>query len=297
LHKLKQMDSFSISELQQFSGIKAHTIRMWEQRYHALEPNRSEGNTRYYDGQQLRRLLNIVSLMKGDYKVSELCAMPDDKLFKLLDRQINYPKQPHEYFIALMIASAIEYDEVGFDKIFLTAVLRYGIQQMYIFVLYPVLQRLGLMWSNNTLRPAHEHFITSLVRQKLLTTIDALPLSLNSEETWLLFLPSNEFHETGLLFANFLIRQSGRKVIYLGADVPLESLKAAANEIRPTSLLTFLVRKNDSENDDELLSSLSRQFKDQKIYVACDASRLVEIKKRKNILTLHSPDDLVNAMK
>src|SRR3954464_16071703 len=105
------MDSFSISELQQFSGIKAHTIRMWEQRYHALKPNRSEGNTRYYDGQQLRRLLNIVSLMDGDYKISALCTMPDQELFELLKKQITQPVQPYGYFINLIIASALAYDE------------------------------------------------------------------------------------------------------------------------------------------------------------------------------------------
>ena len=93
--KFKQLDDFSISELQQFSGIKAHTIRMWEQRYDALKPNRSEGNTRYYDGQQLRRLLNIVSLRNGDYRISELCTMADKELFDLLERQTAHARQPY----------------------------------------------------------------------------------------------------------------------------------------------------------------------------------------------------------
>ncbi len=290
------MDNFSISELQQFSGIKAHTIRMWEQRYHALTPNRSEGNTRYYDGQQLRRLLNIASLMNGDYKISELCTMADKVLFDLLEKQIVHTRQPYWYFINLVIASGLEYDEVNFDKIFSTALLRYGLRETYVSILYPVLIRLGLMWSTNTLRPAHEHFITALFRQKLLTAIDSLPLAV-SKERWMLFLPANEFHETGLLFANFLIRQSGHRVIYLGADVPFESLKAAVNDVTPTSLLLFLVRKNNSEDDENLISNLSKQFSGQRIFVACEPSRLHVAKKNKRVVALHKVEDLEAVLK
>ena len=291
------MNSFSISELQQFSGIKAHTIRMWEQRYHALKPNRSEGNTRYYDGHQLRRLLNIVSLMNGDHKISDLCTKSDKELFALLSDGSKSAVQPYEYFIALILASALEYDEVQFDKIFSTALLRYGLHQVYLFILYPALERLGLMWANDTLRPAHEHFITSLFRQKILTAIDSLPLSTTVKETWLLFLPPNEFHETGLLFANYLIRQSGRRVIYLGSDVPVDSLAEAAKQTSPLFLLTFLVRKNNAEADEELVSHLSKHFRDQKVYVACESSRLREIRKGKNIVALHSVQELNNVIK
>lgn len=288
------MDWFSISELQQFSGIKAHTIRMWEQRYHALKPARSEGNTRSYDGQQLRRLLNIVSLMDSSHKISELCSMTDGKLYELLHNQTSQ-REPidfsYEYFVSQIIAAALGYNEPLFDKIFSSAVLRFGLKEAYRKILYPVLLRLGLMWTVNTLRPAHEHFITSLFRQKILTAVDSLPLS-TSRKTWILFLPPGEFHEIGLLFANFLLRQSGHKVIYLGSDVPFESLKAAAREIRPAYLLFFLVRKNNVENDAELISHLGRQFKDEKIFVACEPSRLEKDAKGKRVTALHSIEDL-----
>ncbi len=293
------MDHFSISDLQQFSGIKAHTIRMWEQRYDALKPERSEGNTRYYNGQQLRRLLNIVSLINTDHKVSELCAMPDEKLYDLLTAHLPATEQAdhkYEYFISQIIAAAMEYNESLFDKVVSSAILRFGLRDTYVKILYPVLSRLGIMWSANSLRPAQEHFITCLFRQKLLTAVDALPSS-TSKETWLLFLPPGEFHETGLLFANFLLRQSGHRVIYLGSDVPTESLKAVAKELHPTCLLFFLVRKNDQEEDEELILHLSRQFKDQKIYVACESSRLQQIRKGSRVIALHSVEHLEAAIK
>jgi len=293
------MDHFSISDLQQFSGIKAHTIRMWEQRYDALKPERSEGNTRYYNGQQLRRLLNIVSLIDSDHKVSELCAMPDEKLYDLLTSQlpgIGQAGHKYEYFVSQIIAAAIEYNESLFEKVVSSAILRFGLRDSYVKILYPVLSRLGLMWSANSLRPAQEHFITCLFRQKFLTAVDSLPLS-TSKRMWLLFLPPGEFHEIGLLFANFLLRQSGHRVIYLGSDVPIESLKAVARELEPACILFFLVRKNDQEENEELILHLSREFKNQKIYVACEPSRLQPTRKGTRVIALHSVDHLETVIK
>ena len=294
------MNLFSISELQQFSGIKAHTIRIWEQRYNALQPDRSQGNTRYYDGKQLRRLLNIVSLLDTEHKVSELCKMPDNKLHKLLEEDLpgtTARDGAHEYFISQIVASAMEFDEAQFDKFFSSAVLRLGLKGTYRSVLYPALTRLGLLWAKDSLRPSHEHFITSLFRQKILSAIDALPLPAPAKQKWLLFLPEDELHETGLLFANFLIRQAGHKVIYLGGNVPFESLEDAITKTRPTSLLFFLVRKNDKENDQDLISQLTRQFADKRIYLACEPSRSEHLRKSKNLLLLHDVDDLEKILK
>ena len=142
------MNLFSISELQQFSGIKAHTIRIWEQRYNALQPDRSQGNTRYYDGKQLRRLLNIVSLLDTEHKVSELCKMPDSKLYKLLEENLlatTARDGAHGYFISQIVASAMEFDEAQFDKFFSSAVLRLKLKETYRSVLYPALTLLSLL--------------------------------------------------------------------------------------------------------------------------------------------------------
>lgn len=292
------MNLFSISELQQFSGIKAHTIRIWEQRYNALQPDRSEGNTRYYNGNQLRRLLNIVSLLDAEHKVSEVCKMPDSKLHKLLEEKLSAATvrdHSHQYFISQIVSAAMEYNEAHFDKLF--SILRFGLKETYISVLYPTLVRLGLLWAQDSMRPSHEHFISSLFRQKILAAINALPVPLATKQSWLLFLPEDELHETGLLFANFLIRHAGRRVIYLGANVPFETLADAVNNTRPTSLLFFLVRRNDKENDQKLLSRLSKQFADKQIYVACEPSRAENLKVPKNVIILHKVDDLENQLK
>jgi methanogenic corrinoid protein MtbC1 len=289
------MNSFSISELQQFSGIKAHTIRMWEQRYQALQPDRTEGNTRYYDSHQLRRLLNIVSLMNSNYKVSALCTMPDKRLHELLEENLkkSVADNPiHAYFISQIIAEALTFDETAYNRLYSECAKRYKIRDIYVHIFHPVLVRLGLMWTNDLLRPAHEHFITQLMRRKILSATDQLPHPKNPKETWLLFLPEDEFHETGLLFSEFLIRQAGKKVLYLGANLPFDALQQALDSVRPTHVLTFLVRLRDKDQESDYLKRLHKIFRAQKIYIACAPTVLADIKLAANCSLLHSVSDL-----
>ncbi len=288
------MDLFTISDLQQFSGIKAHTIRVWERRYNALNPARSEGNTRYYNNQQLRRLLNIVSLMEADYKVSELCTMTDQMLFRLIEKQLEKkgaPDSTNEYFVSQLIAAATSFDEVHFDKIFSNCVLRLGIKTTYIRVIYPMLNRVGLMWAAGLISPVYEHFCTNLIRQKLFAAIDSLPPS-QSKQSWLLFLPENEFHEIGLLFSHYLIRQNGKKVIYLGTNVPFETLIGAVKEIKPRQLLFFLVHHDHPEDAQTYLNNLKKNFGNIGIYLSGNEKLISKLKTGNEINWLRSVEDL-----
>ena len=286
------MNKFSISDLQQYSGIKAHTIRVWEQRYQALTPDRSEGNTRYYDSHQMRRLLNIVSLMT-DNKVSELSKLSDAALNELISSKIAPAADAtHEYYITQIIAAAIEYDEQRFDKLFANAVLRNGVKSTYKQILYPAITRIGLLWSSDRLRPAHEHFITNLIRQKLLVAIDGVPLAQNKSDSWLLFLPEDELHEIGLLASCYSIRSAEKHAMYLGANVPMDSLKAAVDETNPQNLLLFLVHSNDPDTDEKLIAELLNKFKKQKLFIACTQARTKHLKAQKNLVFVNSFDDL-----
>lgn len=288
------MDLFSISQLAQFSGIKPHTIRMWEHRYNALKPGRSEGNTRNYNNAQLRRLLNIVSLTDGNHKVSEVCAMPDSKLFKLIEGSKNNfaPNDTNEYFISQLLAAGMSYNEWHFEKMFSNCLLQYGIKDTYIKVIYPMLARIGLLWSSDAIPPAHEHFISNIIKQKLYSAINSLPPPKPGSDSWLLFLPENEFHEIGLLFSHYLILLSGRKSIYLGSNVPLESLKVASKNIAPTNLLLFLVHHNLPEETQAYIEKLSTITKDKKIYLAGSSKLISQLKTGKKITWLKSVEDL-----
>lgn len=291
------MNSFSISQLGQFSGVKPHTIRMWEQRYQALRPIRSRGNTRYYDDSQLRRLLNIVSLLESNFKISQLGAMPDQELFSLSKKIYeDTSSAPEEYFISQLISAGMDYDEPAFDKLFSHCLLRFGLKITYTKVLYPMMVRLGLLWSTDVLPPANEHFISNILRQKLFTSIDSLPPCTQEINSWVLFLPENEFHEIGLLMANYLLRNSGKKTFYLGANVPLPSVIQAASETKAENLLFFLTHQDHPENIQDYIENLQEKYQGKKIYLSGNKKMLEQIKNQKNILKLQSIEDLENQL-
>ncbi len=296
MYKFRQMNSFSISQLQRYSGISVHSIRAWEKRYNALKPDRSDGNTRYYNGNQLRRLLNIASLIDSEYKVSELCSMPDSKLHELMNQQLKKSINGDEFLVLQMVAAAIEFSESLFDKIFSRAVMSYGIEGTYMKVIYPSLERLGLMWSTDGIEPAQEHFISNLMRQKLNSSIDILPVNESSKNHWILFLPEEEFHESGLIMANYLIRNAGHRCTYLGSNLPIDTLKQVVKQLKPSALLFFLVSTNNKEDDNSFVQSMVKNFPSQKIHIATEAVRLSQIKNNKNLTMLKSVDDLKNVI-
>lgn len=288
------MDQFSISQLSQFSGIKPHTIRIWEQRYNALQPHRSEGNTRYYDGSQLRRLLNIVSLSGTGNKISRLCKLSDEELFKLREEYEGSAgnSNDYDYFINQLIAGGMSYDETNFEKAFSHCMLRFGLQKTYVQIIYPMLNRIGLMWSTNNIPPSQEHYISNLLRQKMFTAIDAIPVPKEDEDNWLLFLPENEFHEIGLLFSNYLIRSKGGKVIYLGSNVPLSSIESILQQTKIDNLLLFMVHRDLPENIGEYLGELITIARDKSIFIAADRELSEKVSVTSPFTWLHSVEDL-----
>ena len=288
------MDRFSISQLSQFSGVKPHTIRVWEQRYNALQPDRSEGNTRYYDGHQLRRLLNIVSLMNSGYKISRLCLMKNADLYELLGEHYDKATQnsDYDYFVGQLIAGGMSFNQYNFEKIFSHCLLRFGLVTTYKNIIYPLLKRVGLLWTRNQLPPAQEHYISNLLRQKLFTAIDSMPPEEFAEETWLLFLPEDEFHEIGLLFAHYLVRSKGYKSIYLGASVPLDSVKIAIQDTEATNIFLFLVHHDLPKNIQKYLITLEKTAPDSKIFVAAPEDIRLKLKPVSGIHWLSSVDDL-----
>ena len=276
------MEQFSISQLGHFSGIQPHTIRIWEQRYGALTPSRSKGNTRYYDNSQLKRLLNIVSLLDSSNKVSALCALSDEKLSEMiLDKQQDLNNSPDQLLINQMILAGMTYDENYFDKIFSQAVMRFGMEETYSRFIKPFLIKLGLLWCTNVLPPAQEHFLSGMIRIKLSVAIDSLPNGSEKSNTWLLLLPENEFHEIGLLWAYYLIRKSGNKVVYLGASTPVESLMEALEAVKPQNVLIFMVQGESKSTINEYIEYALPAFKGKNFCIAGDGSKEIKDKKIK----------------
>ena len=272
------MNTYSIAQLGRYAGVKPHTIRAWEKRYHVLTPLRSSGNSRCYNGAQMQRILNIVTLNHAGYRISELCSMPDEKLGILLEDCFgNKNDQPEEYFISQLIAAGTKFDDQYFNLIFNRCINRYPLNHAYCKVLLPMLNRLGLLWKCGKASVAHEHFISNLIRQKLSAAADSIPASPSSTSKWLLFLPENELHDIGLLMAYNLIRLAGQQAIYLGSNVPRQVLGSAVQQIKPDHLFIFLVNRHRSTSLHNYLTALDLLPGDETIYVASESgSRLIQ---------------------
>ncbi len=281
---------YSISDLEQLSGIQAHTIRMWEQRYNALVPQRSVGNTRYYDDKQLLRLLNIVSISQQGLKISKICTLTDDAIHHHIEREILdtvAKEKQYEFYISKLLKHGIAYDEAKFSALLSECILKFEVSVAYKNIIYPLLVRLGLMWRKDSICAAQEHFLTNIIRQKLFVAIESFPLPVSSK-TWLLFLPQDEEHELGLLYANYALRKLGQRVIYLGARVPLESVDQVfeANEIK--HMLIFMVHHNLPDKAQNYLEQLAANYPTTKIHLAGNQKLIASLKLPSNIFWFSS---------
>ena len=234
------MAQYSIKDVEMITGIKAHTLRIWEQRYNIPQPKRTATNIRYYDDEDLRMLLNISLLNLHGHKISEITRLSDQEVRELA---INYSihSEKHEVHIQSLMATMINLDEVSFEKILSTSILQYGLPKTVTEVIFPFMNLLGVMWMTGTVHPAYEHFITNLVRQKLIVAIDGQSShKSNSQKKCLLFLPEGEHHEIGLLFANYVLRSAGHNTLYLGQSLPLSDLVQVKEKYNPDIIFTSM---------------------------------------------------------
>lgn len=278
------MSQYSISDLEELTGIRAHTIRAWEQRYQLLNPERSEGNTRYYNDEELRHLLSISALLSAGSKISALSRLSKKELQNRMDQLILDKTQSSDShnnaIIHQLIDAGLRYDELLFEKAFSAAVLKYGLVSAYEKIIYPMLVRVGLLWGKSDLLPAQEHFISNLLKQKLFYAIEQCPVGLEAKETWLLFLPEEEDHEIALLIAAFLLRSSGRRVVYLGQRVPLANLSQAVKVVKPDYLMCFVVRHFPGPRLQEMVDTMTTDFRSTKKVIcgSVETGRTVQLR-------------------
>lgn len=291
------MSFYSIQELEKLSGVKAHTIRIWEQRYKLLKPKRTSTNIRYYDDGELVKLLNVSTLLSGGMKISKISRLSSSEIKKRLDDLTTLNREKDilaEKYTNQLLYSGLIYDQIEFEKTFSDSINTYGLKNTYIKILYPLLMRTGFMWGTSEINPAQEHFISNLIRQKLIASTDALPLASKSDETWVLFLPEGEEHEIGLLFANYLLRQAGKKVVYLGLRVEIENLINTVKSVSATHLQFFLVCKQIPEKTQKYFNSLAKSFPSLSILVSGSADLISQIKLAKNISCVNTLDGFIN---
>lgn len=284
------MGKYKISDLENLSGIKSHTIRIWEQRYKILTPLRSETNIRYYDDEQLKKLLNVVSLMNAGSKISAIGKLSTEEINDRVSSIINSVETgvKEQMLINQMISAGLSFDEILFEKAFSSCILSFGVMDAYQKVFYPMLNKIGLLWSITEMNPSQEHFVSNLVKQKIFAAIDALNPPKKDAEKWVLFLPEGEQHELGLLIANYALRSKGVQVYYLGQSVPVENLNVIAHKMNPTHFLTFSVRSNQKDNIDNFFSIMNKELNNPNITICCNNELAGSIKTFNNLNTINS---------
>tara|TARA_B100000795_G_scaffold266576_1_gene249979 strand:- start:282 stop:1175 length:894 start_codon:yes stop_codon:yes gene_type:complete len=216
---------FTIKDLENISGIKAHTIRIWEKRYNLLEPKRTDTNIRYYSHENLQKILNVVLLTKNGYKISRIAKMSEEEML-LQSREVAFGSNTNDDAINNFKLAMFQFDKALFDKTYNKLLLKKHFEKIVKDVFIPFLNHIGLLWQTDTILPAHEHFVSNLIAQKIHSNIELIePIVNKSNKTYVLFLPENEIHDLGLLYLNYELLLKGNKTIYLGQNLPLDNLK------------------------------------------------------------------------
>lgn len=261
------MHSFTIKDLENLSGIKAHTIRIWEQRYQFLKPSRTETNIRYYSCDELKKLLNVALLNKYGFKISHIDKMREEELSeKIMSLTGNEALQ--ERIINELIQAMIDLDMDKLEDTLDRYIHSKGIERAITQIIFPFLEKIGVLWLTNHINPAQEHLVTNIIRQKLVVGIDQVRSSLHSRKSVLLFLPEGEHHEIGLLFVHYLLKSRGVNVIYLGANVPMADVEYVVKLKKPDYLFSHLTSVTHKFNFDKFLAAITKKIDSTSVVIS-----------------------------
>ncbi|MBR9845975.1 MAG: MerR family transcriptional regulator [Algicola sp.] len=241
--------TFSIKDLENLTGIKAHTIRIWEKRYNLLQPERTETNIRYYSLANLQKLLNISYLNNNGLKISKIASLESDAIHELV-KEVAESDTTNNHAIDAFKLSMLNFDQKLFYDTYESLIKEKSFIEIFYQDLIPLLSEIGMLWQTDTITPAHEHFLTSLIRQKILINTEMIQSKnqVVTDEIFVLYLPDNEIHELGLMIINYELIAKGHQSIFLGQSVPLESLKDLLNYYDNITFVSYFTVK--PEKDD-----------------------------------------------
>jgi DNA-binding transcriptional MerR regulator len=254
---------FSIKDLENLSGIKAHTIRIWEKRYDILQPMRTDTNIRLYDLASLQKLLNITLLHDYGYKISKIATYPQDKIPTLV-REIISTKNAKNHAISAFKMAMMNFDQELFFNTYNWLIAEKSFKEIFHQVFIPLMNELGLLWQSDTITPAHEHFISYLIKQKLLVNTEKLQVLKQTkfDKVFVLSLPMNEIHELGLMYLNYEILLNGYKTIYLGESMPIENLKDLKKHFNSIVFVSYLTVQPERDSINEYVARMTTELVD-----------------------------------
>jgi len=251
------MNAFTIKDLENLSGIKAHTIRIWEQRYNFLKPQRTTTNIRYYTNDELKTVLNIALLNKYGFKISHIDRMGSAEIREKV-LSLNDVPAIQERIINDLVQQMIDLDMDSFEKTLTAYINSKGIERTVTQIIFPYLEKIGILWQTGHINPAQEHLVSNLIRQKLMVGIEKCDCPLSVNKTVLFFLPEGEHHELGLLFMYFVLKNKGLKTIYLGANVPMKDVEYVAKLKKPDVIYIHMTTTAATFNFEKFLKQIEK---------------------------------------
>ncbi len=272
------MGHYSIKDLEGFTGIKAHTLRIWEQRYNLLEPERTETNIRLYNDQQLKTLLNAVMLYKNGYKISHIALLKENNINEEIAKIVKSTTS-NDSIIDALVVCMINMDEEHFEELLTNSIDKNGFESTIIDVIYPFFERVGILWLTDVINPAQEHFVSNLIRQKMIVAIDKLGVIKDpGGRKCIAFLHEEELHEIGLLLYTYFLKKNNFKVIYLGQVVPYDDVKTAIQKQEPNVILTGFVKPMESNWINQYIGTLLNDFENITVLSTGFQSSLITLK-------------------
>jgi MerR family transcriptional regulator, light-induced transcriptional regulator len=277
------MNAFTIKDLENLSGIKAHTIRIWEQRYSFLRPKRTDTNIRFYNNDELKTVLNISLLNKYGYKISHIDRMSAEEIKEKI-LSLSQLQAQQERIITELIQQMVDLDPGSFETTLNNYIFTRGIEKTIIYIIFPFLERIGILWVTSHINSAQEHLISNIIRQKLIVGIENTICHLQVNKTVLLFLPEGEHHELGLLFIYYLLKNRGVKVLYIGADSPLKDVEYVAKLKKPDLLYTHLTSVAPNFDFEKFISKITLNIPATPLIIS---GQLIQPYKKKLPLNVH----------
>ncbi len=277
------MAQYSIKDLEHLTGIKAHTIRIWEKRYGIIKPERSDTNIRCYSDEDARRLINISILNQHGFKISNISKFSDAEINEKVLYLTKHPTQDEAQIKALILAM-INLDESGFLNILSKTIMTRGFENAFLKLVFPFLNRIGVLWQTDAINPGQEHFVANLIRQKIIAEIDAqYPRKHPDSKRFILFLPEGELHELGLLFLAFLVRDRGHELLYMGQLTPLSSV-VESERIWPADIVvTYLVSSMSGINPLSYAETIRQALPEKTILLAGQHAKEIPVQQFDNL--------------
>ena len=257
---------YSIKDLEVLSGVKAHTIRIWEKRYNLLVPQRTETNIRYYTEEDLKKMLNVSMLVRNGFKISKVAKWDDKKISETILNLTSENTSESDY-IEQLILYMVNFDNINFYRLATKIINKMGLEEAITKVFFNFFVRIGTYWQVGSIFPAQEHYVSNIFRQKLIAEIDKLGIVHSRQETILFYLPEKEMHEMSLLFYSYLAHKMGYRVIYLGQFVPWNDLEKLKEQVRIDFVFTAFINSISKENLEIYLESVKELFDNQKVFI------------------------------